>query len=44
MVLNQLEGVFLSTDEADMFADWWDANLQIQVIETINSLENGVWI
>ncbi len=44
MALNQLEGVFLSTGEADMLADWWNDNLQIQVIETINSLENGVWI
>jgi hypothetical protein len=44
VVLNQLEGVFLSADDANRFADWWEANLQNQVIETINSLENGVWI
>ncbi len=43
VVLNPLKDVFLSAAEVDVFANWWDANLQIQVIETINSLENGVW-
>lgn len=42
-VLNQLEGVFLSANDANKFSDWWETHLKVQVIEVINSLENGVW-
>ena len=43
-VLNQLEGVFISVEDANKFSDWWDTHLKVQVVEAINSLENGVWI
>jgi hypothetical protein len=42
-VLHQITGVFLTKPEVDAYCDWWERNLQQQVIETIDSLENGVW-
>lgn len=41
-VLAELIGVFLTQAEADSYCQWWQHNLQAQVIETIHSLEHGV--
>jgi hypothetical protein len=42
-VLAELDGVFLTTAEVDSYCFWWERHLQTQVIETIHSLEHGVW-
>lgn len=42
-VLTEIAGVFLTTTEVDSYCSWWDHHLQAQVIETIHSLEHGVW-
>lgn len=42
-VLGQVKGVFLSAADIDQYCQWWEHHLKAQVIEAINSLENGVW-
>jgi hypothetical protein len=42
-VLREIEGVFITTQQADQLGDWWRLGLRAQVIEAIHSLESGVW-
>ena len=41
-VLTPLTGLFLTPSQADSLCLWWANSLQTQVIEAIDSLENGV--
>ena len=41
-VLQQLSGVFLTPLEIDNYCLWWSQHWQAQVIDAIDSLENGV--
>lgn len=41
-VLDPLVGVFLTPSQAASLCQWWASSLQTQVIEAIDSLENGV--
>lgn len=42
-VLQQLSGVFLTPAQIDQYCLWWSQHWQAQVIDAIDSLENGVW-
>lgn len=41
-VLQQLSGVFLTPAQIDHYCLWWSQHWQAQVIDAIDSLENGV--
>lgn len=43
VVLQPLVGVFINTAQADALGIWWEYSLRDQVVETIHSLEYGVW-
>lgn len=40
-VLHPLKGVFLTAEEAGAYCRWWDESLQDQIVEAIQTLENG---
>lgn len=40
-ILNQLRGIFISQAQVDQLCDWWDSSWREQVIEVIDSIENG---
>lgn len=40
-VLDQLRGVFVSQADIDQLCTWWDTGWKAQVIEAIDSIENG---
>lgn len=42
-VLQQLSGIFLTPAQIDQYCQWWSQHWQAQVIDAIDSLENGVW-
>lgn len=39
--LDPLRGVFLTQTEIDQFCAWWDSSWKAQVVEVIDSIENG---
>jgi hypothetical protein len=40
-VLSQLDGTFLTPIQIDEFCQWWDSHWKNQLIEVIDSIENG---